>query len=134
MLNSSFRYCLLYILLTLLSESVFSQTNNCVSCHRENKFNNMIPLHKPLSNEERGIGIMDKGQIANYSGNYGVLSNFHEYFNEAIRWPSAAGDQTHYCFGLGLIVASKGNVITSVIGAGTDKYDWSPKDGSRGQV
>ena len=37
-------------------------------------------------------------------------------------------------FGLGLIVASRGNVITSVVGAATDKYDWVPKDGSRGQI
>ncbi len=134
MFNYLIRYYILFVLIIILSVSVFPQTPACESCHRENNIKNMIPLHKPLSNEERGIGIMDKGQIANYLGNYGVLSNFHEYFNEAIRWPAAAGDQTHYCFGLGLIVASKGNVITSVIGAGTDKYDWSPKDGSRGQV
>jgi len=62
-----------------------------------------------------------------------VLSNFHEYFNEAIRWPSAAGETIHYSFGLGLIVAVDGNVITSVVGATADKYDWVPKDGSRGQ-
>jgi hypothetical protein len=124
----------LFTLIILFSGFVFPQVPSCESCHKENNIKNMIPLHKLTSNEERGIGVMDKGQIANYLGNYGVLSNFHEYFNEAIRWPAAAGDQTHYCFGLGLIVASKGNVITSVIGAGTDKYDWSPKDGSRGQI
>ncbi|MBK6913269.1 MAG: hypothetical protein IPH11_06280 [Ignavibacteriales bacterium] len=113
--------------------NVQAQIQSCESCHGEN-VKNLTLVPKILSSEERGIGIMDKGQVVNYLGNYGVLSNFHEYFNEAIRWPSDAGAQTHYCFGLGLIVASKGNVITSVVGAATDKYDWVPKDGSRGQI
>jgi hypothetical protein len=129
------RYSILIVIYILISGSILAQVPNCESCHKDNNnIKNLVPLLKPISSEEKGIGIMDKGQIANYLGNYGVLSNFHEYFNEAIRWPAAAGDQTHYCFGLGLIVASKGNVMTSVIGAGTDKYDWVPKDGSRGQI
>ncbi len=134
MIKSLIKYCSLFILIGLSTEAAYPQSSGCISCHRDEKVKDMIPMHKVMSNEERGLGVMDKGQVANYLGNYGVLSNFHEYFNEAIRWPAAAGDQTHYCFGLGLIVASKGNVITSVIGAGTDKYDWSPKDGSRGQI
>ena len=134
MLKFLIRYFILIILLVLISGHAFAQMPTCESCHKDNSIKNLVPLLKPSSNEERGIGIMDKGQIANYLGNYGVLSNYHEYFNEAIRWPAAAGQETHYCFGLGLIVASKGNVVTSVIGAGTDKYDWSPKDGSRGQI
>ena len=110
---------------------------NCSSCHKdEDKLGKLIPqsMLKPVSSVERGIGIMDKGQITNYLGNYGVLSNFHEYFNESIRWPSEASEVIHYSFGLGLIVASKGNVITSVLGGPADKYDWAPVDGSRGQV
>jgi hypothetical protein len=77
---------------------------------------------------------MDKGQVSNYLGNYGVLSSFHEYFNDALRWPAAAGDVTQYCFGLGLVVAVNGNVITSVAGAAGGKVDWVPKDGSRGTL
>ena len=134
MLKFLIRYSILIIFFVLISESTFSQIPTCESCHKDNNIKNLVPLYKHVSNEERGIGIQDKGQIANYLGNYGVLSNFHEYFNEAIRWPAAAGDQTHYCFGLGLIIASKGNVITSVVGAATEKYDWSPKDGTRGQI
>lgn len=127
------RYLLSLLLFISVTVKVQAQIQSCESCHGQNAKNlGLVP--KILSNEERGIGIMDKGQVANYLGNYGVLSNFHEYFNEAIRWPSSAGAQTHYCFGLGLIVASKGNVITSVVGAATDKYDWVPKDGSRGQI
>lgn len=134
MLKFLIRYLILFVFFILISGSIYAQVTGCESCHKDNSIKNFVPLHKPVSSEERGIGIMDKGQIANYLGNYGVLSNFHEYFNESIRWPAAAGQETQYSFGLGLIVASKGNVITSVIGAGTDKYDWVPKDGSRGQV
>ena len=53
---------------------------------------------------------------------------------KSIRWPADASEVIHYCFGLGLVVASKGNVITSVVGGPTEKYDWAPKDGSRGKI
>ena len=129
-----FRNCCLIVFLILFSNSTFAQFPTCGSCHTESTIKNLVHLNKPLSSEERGLGIMDKGQVANYLGNYGVLSSFHEYFNDAIHWPTAANDETQYCFGLGLIVASKGNVTTSVVGAATDKYDWTPKDGSRGQI
>lgn len=135
-MNNILQRYLLFLFLFVsvtVNVKVQAQIQSCESCHGDNT-KNLLLVPKILSNEERGIGIMDKGQVVNYLGNYGVLSNFHEYFNEAIRWPSAAGAQTHYCFGLGLIVASKGNVITSVVGAATDKYDWAPKDGSRGQI
>ncbi len=128
------KYFIVFLSFIFLTLSVKAQVRNCESCHKEVNPENLVPLHKPLSAEERGIGVMDKGQVINYLGNYGVLSNFHEYFNEAIRWPAAAGEIIHYCFGLGLIVASNGNVITSVIGTATDKYDWVPKDGSRGEI
>ncbi len=123
---------ILLAVLILISENANAQLD-CSSCHKENKLGKLTPLMKPVSSVERGIGIMDKGQIVNYLGNYGILSNFHEYFNESIRWPAEASDVIHYSFGLGLIVASKGNVITSVVGGPTSKYDWAPKDGSRGQ-
>ena len=101
MLKVLIRYYILFFLFILILDSAFAQLPTCESCHKDNNIKNLVPLFKPTSSEERGIGIMDKGQIANYLGNYGVLSNFHEYFNEAIRWPAAAGDQTQYCFGLG---------------------------------
>ena len=121
------------IFLFLFVSGVVSAQYNCNDCHKENKLGKLVPLKKPTSGVERGIGIMDKGQITNYLGNYGILSNFHEYFNESVRWPKEASEVIHYSFGLGLIVASKGNVITSVVGGPTSKYDWAPKDGSRGQ-
>ncbi|MEN8192931.1 MAG: hypothetical protein ABFS12_08945 [Bacteroidota bacterium] len=127
------KFIILFMVFILITEKINAQLD-CSSCHKEEKLGKLTPLMKPVSSVERGIGIMDKGQIANYLGNYGILSNFHEYFNESIRWPAEASEVVHYSFGLGLVVASKGNVITSVVGGPMSKYDWAPKDGSRGQV
>jgi len=132
-----FKFCIKFVsFFVILFSSVVSVNaqNVCSSCHKNEKLGKLTPFMKPTSSFERAIGIMDKGQIANYLGNYGVLSNFHEYFNESIRWPAEASEVIHYSFGLGLVVASKGNVITSVVGGPVDKYDWAPKDGSRGHV
>ncbi len=121
MRNRLTKYFIMIISFIIFPTSLYAQGQNCSSCHEEPP-----NLQKLNSAEERGVGIMNKGQVANYLGNYGVLSNFHEYFNEAIRWPANAGETIHYCFGLGLIVAVNGNVITSVVGATADKYDWVP--------
>ena len=127
------KFIILLIALLLFRSEIHAQLD-CSSCHTEKKLGKLTPLKKPVSSVERGLGIMDKGQVSNYLGNYGILSNFHEYFNESIRWPSDASEVIQYSFGLGLIVASKGNVITSVVGGPASKYDWAPKDGSRGQI
>ena len=121
-----------FVILILLPWHVFSISNGCRHCHEPRELQQLQSLQKARSDEERGIGIQDKGQISNYIGNYGVISHYLEYLNDAIRWPAEAGYETQYSFGLGLVVASKGNVITSVLGAFADKLDWTPKDGSRG--
>jgi len=121
-------------LIISLSTLQISAQPDCSNCHKGIKPEQLKRLVKTASSFERGLGIMDKGQVSNYLGNFGVLSNFHEYFNEAVRWPKDATDVVQYCFGLGLVVASKGNVITSVVGGPTEKYDWAPKDGSRGRT
>lgn len=125
---------LFFFLSIYLSTIEISAQADCSNCHKDVKPGQLKPLRKVTSSVERGLGIMDKGQISNYLGNYGILSNFHEYFNESIRWPADATEVVQYCFGLGLVVASKGNVITSVVGGPTEKYDWAPKDGSRGKL
>ncbi len=114
--------------------SAFAQENGCSNCHEKIKLDEQISLHKPFSAEERAIGILDKGQISNYIGNYGVISHYLEYLNDAVHWPAAGNTETQYSFGLGLVVAVKANVITSVLGGFAEKIDWTPKDGSRGQV
>lgn len=109
-------------------------SQNCNSCHSDLTSEQIARLTKTYSSFERGLGIMEKGQVTNYLGNYGVLSSFHEYYNNSIHWPKAASSTIQYCFGLGLIVAVKGNVITSVVGGPSEKVDWTPKAGSRGRI
>lgn len=129
------RYCVLLLLSSLFSPAfVQAQGPNCSGCHNNLKPEQVARLLKTKSATERGLGIMDKGQVSNYLGNYGILSSFHEYFNDAIHWPTAANTSTQYSFGLGLVVATKGNVITSVVGGPSEKVDWSPKSGSRGKI
>ncbi|MBN1351480.1 hypothetical protein JXJ21_18835 [candidate division KSB1 bacterium] len=118
----------------ILASGLRGEDINCQDCHIQLKIDNQSALRKPATSEERGIGVMDKGQLTNYIGNYGIISHYLEYLNDALHWPLAANDQTQYCFGLGLVVASKGNVVTSVLGAFADKVDWTPKDGSRGKI
>ena len=69
------RYFILLITLNCLTLTVQAQNQNCLSCHTSSELNELRSLLKPGSIEERGLGIMNKGQIANYLGNYGVLSN-----------------------------------------------------------
>jgi len=129
------RYSILLLMLFLFCPtSIHSQDQNCINCHKDLNPEQINRLRKTHSLGERGIGIMNKGQVSNYLGNYGILSNFHEYFNNAIHWPTSANTETQYSFGLGLVVASKGNVITSVISGPSEKVDWSPKAGSRGKI
>ncbi len=71
-----------------------AQEKDCRSCHSAMKPGEVTRMLKMGAMGERGLGIMDKGQVANYLGNYGVLSNFHEYFNNAIHWPAAANTET----------------------------------------
>ncbi len=134
MFNLQFACLLFSVMLLQLAASVQGQEPTCHSCHETFPPNDLLSPQNPSSVEERALGIMDKGQVSNYLGNYGVLSSFHEYFNDAIHWPTAANQQTQYCFGLGLVVAVRGNVITSVIGGLAEKVDWTPKDGSRGHI
>jgi hypothetical protein len=131
---SLFKRIFLFGLAVVVSAaSVRAQGQTCGGCHKDLKPEQLSRLLKAQVATERGLGIMDKGQISNYLGNYGVLSSYHEYFNNSIHWPNAANLSTQYSFGLGLVVATKGNVITSVVGGPSDKVDWAPKAGSRGK-
>ena len=126
----------LFIVLLMVVPTVQAQNMNCSNCHNDSKLskqpNRLVKVHAVST--ERGLGIQDKGQVSNYLGNYGILSNYLEYFNDAIHWPANANTERQYCFGLGFDVAVKGNVITSVLGGITQKVDWSPKEGSRGKL
>lgn len=132
---------MLIVAVMALYPKVSAQNLNCGSCHSDVKSLQTNPrltktalAKTSVVSTERALGIQDKGQISNYLGNYGVLSNYLEYFNDALHWPANANTERQYCFGLGLVVASKGNVITSVLGGISEKVDWSPKEGSRGKL
>lgn len=133
-ISTSKRLLLFFVATVFLVPALEAQDQACTNCHRDLKPDQISRLLKSQVATERGLGIMDKGQISNYLGNYGVLSSYHEYFNNAAHWPNAANASTQYSFGLGLVVATKGNVITSVVGGPSDKVDWSPKAGSRGRI
>ncbi|MEI7811575.1 MAG: hypothetical protein WCJ01_04015 [Ignavibacteria bacterium] len=124
------------VVLTFAVPKVSAQNKSCSNCHRDLKSSIMPDRLSKMHavSTERGLGIQDKGQVSNYLGNYGTLSNYLEYFNDAVHWPAASNTERQYCFGLGLVVAVKGNVITSVLGGISEKVDWSPKAGSRGKL
>lgn len=74
---------------------------------------------------------MDKGSLANITGNFGILSNYHVFFQYAMHWPSWADDSHQYCFGFAPIVAVPDNVVESITQfAGVD---WEAKDGGFGE-
>ncbi|MFZ0391197.1 MAG: hypothetical protein WAN36_12140 [Calditrichia bacterium] len=90
-------------------------------------------LRKESAKIDRGVGIMDRGELANVVGNFGVLSNFH-LFSPAMHWPSWADDTHQYSFGLALLVGVKGDVVTSIHDPATvaENFDWEARDGSLG--
>jgi hypothetical protein len=90
---------------------------------------------KILDKGDRGIGIMDRGEIANITGNFGVISNFH-LFSPSMHWPSWVDDTHQYCFGLQLMVGYQGDVVTSIHDPATvaENYDWEAQDGSFGNL
>ncbi len=92
-------------------------------------------LSKSLGKVDRGVGILDRGEIANVTGNFGVLSNFH-LFSPALHWPSWADDRHQYCFGMQLMVGYNGDVVTSVHDPATvaENFDWEAQDGSYGNL
>ncbi|MFZ4619192.1 MAG: hypothetical protein ACOYNS_01425 [Bacteroidota bacterium] len=131
------RPAILLLLFFLLSvTSAEAQPKNCSSCHRDTPMPKMTDrfLKSHGVSTERGLGVQDKGQLSNYIGNYGVLSNYQEYWNDAFHWPSNANTERQYSFGLGLVVGVKGNVITSLLRGVGDIPEWSPKAGSRGKL
>ncbi len=126
----------LVVISTADSLFVSAQSKNCSNCHSDLKTSE-IPqrfLKAHAASTERGLGVQDKGQVSNYIGNYGVISNYQEYWNDALHWPASAGTERQYCFGIGLVVATKGNVITSLLKGVGDIPEWSPKEGSRGKL
>lgn len=92
-------------------------------------------LGKGYGKADRGVGILDRGELSNVTGNFGVLSNFH-LFAPAFHWPDWADDTHQYCFGLELLVGVNGDVVTSIHDPATvaENFDWEAADGSLGNL
>jgi len=109
---------------------------DCLRCHGELGLISRKDLLTGLpAVDELGdyaIGLQDRGQLTNYSSNFGNMSDFHVWATTSLHWPAGANDETQYSFGLGLVVAAPGNVVESCLNSTTGLRDWSPAQGSLG--
>lgn len=107
-----------------------ARTPDCSTCHLDGSRNALPPIRSIQAEGDRGYGVMDKGSVANITGNFGILSSYHVFFQYAMHWPSWADETHQYCFGFGPIAAVQDNVVESITQfAGVD---WEAKDGGFG--
>ena len=114
-----------FVLLTL---SALAQ--DCGRCHSNKKFSS---LPKPAGIFQKAVGVMDKGQIQNNTGNFGTLSSFHVYFTNALHWPASADYVRQYSFGLGFMLGiDEDDVIETETQSQSKIVDWLLPDDARG--
>jgi len=83
---------------------------------------------------DKAVGVLDKGQLAVNTSNFGELANFLVWFTNAGHWPRTADGSRQYFFGLGLLVGiSEENVIETSTQFMTKLQDWVPPDGVQGR-
>ncbi len=119
----------------LFSQTLFNDRDEGKKAYQRYKNRPKASLKKVAGKADRGVGILDRGEISNVTGNFGVLSNFH-LFAPAMHWPSWVDDTHQYCFGLELLVGINGDVVTSIHDPATvaENFDWEAKDGSFGNL
>ncbi len=117
------------------SQSLFNDRDEGFKVYEKYKNRPKAALSKLMGKADRAVAVMDRGELANVTGNFGVLSNFH-LFAPALHWPSWADDTHQYCFGLELMVGYNGDVVTSVHDPATvaENFDWEAQDGSYGNL
>ncbi len=117
------------------SQSLFNDRDEGMKTYEKYKNRPQAAFSKMMGKEDRAVGIMDRGELSNVTGNFGILSNFH-LFSPALHWPSWADDTHEYCFGLELLVGYNGDVVTSVHDPATvaENFDWEAMDGSNGNL
>jgi hypothetical protein len=118
-----------------LAQSLYNDRDEGRKVYQRYKNRPKGSFSKILDKGDRAIGVMDRGEIANVTGNFGVISNFH-LFSPAMHWPSWVDDTHQYCFGLQLLVGYQGDVVTSIHDPSTvaENYDWEAQDGSYGNL
>ncbi len=119
----------------IFSQTLFNDRDEGKKAYQRYKNRPKASLKKVTGKADRGVGILDRGEISNVTGNFGVLSNFH-LFAPAMHWPSWVDDTHQYCFGLELLVGINGDVVTSIHDPATvaENFDWEAKDGSFGNL
>lgn len=119
----------------LLSQPLFNDRDEGGKSFERYKNRAKAAFSKGAGKADRGVGILDRGELANVTGNFGVISNFH-LFSPAFHWPSWVDDTHQYCFGLQLMVGVKGDVVTSIHDPATvaENFDWEATDGSFGNL
>ncbi len=119
------------ILFLIIQGSYLMASDDCARCHTDNP---KLSSYKTMDKSDIAVGILDKGQLADYSGNMGDLANYHLWYQNSGHWPRSAPSDRQYAFGLGLIVGiNKNNVIETVSQAQTKVTDWLPRDGANGK-
>ncbi|MEA3287782.1 MAG: hypothetical protein U9Q77_10475 [Candidatus Marinimicrobia bacterium] len=117
------------ILFILLILAIGSYADDCIRCHSTTE---LASLSKSSGIFQKAVGVMDKGQIQNNTGNFGVLSSFHVYFTNALHWPAQADYVRQYCFGLGFMVGiDENNVLETETQSQSKITDWLPPDDAR---
>jgi hypothetical protein len=117
------------------AQSLYNDRDEGMKVYEMYKNRPKSALSKLMGKADRAVAIMDRGELANVTGNFGVLSNYH-LFAPAMHWPSWADDTHQYCFGLELLLGYKGDVVTSVHDPATvaENFDWEAQDGSYGSL
>ncbi|NQV37133.1 MAG: hypothetical protein HQ509_03895 [Candidatus Marinimicrobia bacterium] len=109
----------------IFNTSVFA-SDDCNKCHSPVP---LSPNYKTLGSTDIAVGILDKGQLADYSGNMGDLANYHLWTENSGHWPRTGLWDRQYAFGLGLIVGiNDTNVIETVSQWESEVTDWLPRD------
>ncbi len=126
---------MLVIVSGLFPQALFNARDEGRLSYERYKNRQAAAFAKTAGKKDRGVGILDRGELANVTGNFGVLSNYH-LFAPAFHWPSWADDTHQYCFGLELLVGVNGDVVTSIHDPATvaENFDWEATDGSLGNL
>lgn len=123
-------------LAALLLAALAARAADCLACHAGMEQVPWKAVREAMRSvddlQDHAIGVQDRGQLTNFSANFGDMADYHVWANEALHWPSEAGSTTQYAFGLGLVVAKRGNVIESCLNAVSGLRDWTPVAGSLG--
>jgi hypothetical protein len=132
-----FRIERLLALMALLILSGRSAAEDCLRCHAQIPQVSRKDLHEALQRRtadlgDNAIAVQDRGELGNYGSNFGVMSDYHVWSAQSLHWPADANDETHYSFGLGLVVAARDNVVESCMNSIAGIREWTPVQGSLG--